>query len=148
VEVDPEGMEIVPLLGERDPRIEQIGLLLKEEIEAEGLLGGRLYAESLATALAISLIRDHSSLGRKAARKAARERGGGLPRRALKEVIDYIGDNLQKDLTLAEMAGVAHMSPYPSRVCSRNLRGLPRTATSSSAASSGRRCCSAVAPCP
>ncbi len=112
VEVDPEGMEIVPLLGERDPRIEQIGLLLKEEIEAEGLLGGRLYAESLATALAISLIRDHSSLGRKAARKAARERGGGLPRRALKEVIDYIGDNLEKDLTLAEMAGVAHMSPY------------------------------------
>jgi AraC family transcriptional regulator len=112
VQVDPEGMEIVPLLGERDPRIEQIGLLLKEEIEAEGLLGGRLYAESLATALAISLIRDHSSLGRKAARKAARERGGGLPRRALKEVIDYIGDNLQKDLTLAEMAGVAHMSPY------------------------------------
>lgn len=112
VEVDPEGMEIVPLLGERDPRVEQIGLLLKEEIEAEGLLGGRLYAESLATALAISLIRDHSSLGRKAARKAARERGGGLPRRALKEVIDYIGDNLEKDLTLAEMAGVTHMSPY------------------------------------
>lgn len=112
VEVDPDGMEIVPRLGERDLRIEQIGLLLKEEIEAEGLLGGRLYAESLATALAISLIRDHSSLGRKAARKAGRERGGGLPRRALKEVIDYIGDNLEKDLTLAEMAGVAHMSPY------------------------------------
>jgi AraC family transcriptional regulator len=124
VEVDPEGMEIVPLLGERDPRIEQIGLLLKEEIEAEGLLGGRLYAESLATALAISLIRDHSSLGRKAARKAARERGGGLPRRALKEVIDYIGDNLQKDLTLAEMAGVAHMSPYHFSRLFKESKGL------------------------
>ena len=36
VEVDPEGMEILPILGSRDPRIEQIGLLLKEEIEAEG----------------------------------------------------------------------------------------------------------------
>jgi hypothetical protein len=69
VEVDPEGMEILPILGSRDPRIEQIGLLLKEEIEAEGLLGGRLYAESLTTALANSLIRDHSSPGRKAARK-------------------------------------------------------------------------------
>ena len=69
VDVDPEGMEILPILGSRDPRIEQIGLLLKEEIEAEGLLGGRLYAESLTTALANSLIRDHSSLGRKAARK-------------------------------------------------------------------------------
>lgn len=68
MDVDPEGMEILPILGSRDPRIEQIGLLLKEEIEAEGLLGGRLCAESLTTALAISLIRDHSSLGRKAAR--------------------------------------------------------------------------------
>jgi AraC family transcriptional regulator len=112
VDVDPEGVEILPILGLRDSRIEQIGLLLKAEIEAEGLLGGRLYAESLATALAISLIREHSSLGRKAARKAARDHAGGLSRRALKEVIDYIGDNLEKDLTLAEMAGVAHMSPY------------------------------------
>jgi AraC family transcriptional regulator len=112
VDVDPEGVEILPILGLRDPRIEQIGRLLKEEIEAEGLLGGRLYAESLATALAISLIREHSSLGRKAARKAARDHAGGLSRRALKEVIDYIGDNLEKDLTLAKMAGVVHMSPY------------------------------------
>ena len=112
VDLDPEGVEILPILGLRDPRIEQIGLLLKAEIEAEGLLGGRLYAESLATALAISLIREHSSLGRKAARKAARDHAGGLSRRALKEVIDYIGDNLEKDLTLAEMAGVARMSPY------------------------------------
>jgi len=63
VDVDPEGMEILPILDSRDPRIEQIGLLLKEEIEAEGLLSGRLYAESLT---------------------------GGLSRRALKEVIDHI----------------------------------------------------------
>jgi hypothetical protein len=54
VDADPEGMEILPILGSRDPRIEQIGLLLKEEIEAEGLIGGRLCAESLTTALAIS----------------------------------------------------------------------------------------------
>ncbi len=112
VDVDPDGLEILPIMGLRNPRIEQIGLLLKEEIEAEGLLGGKLYAESLATALAITLIRDHSSLGRKAARRAARERAGGLSRRALEEVIDYIGDNLQKDLTLAKIAGAAHMSPY------------------------------------
>ncbi len=112
VEIDPDRVEIVPLLGARDSRIERIGLSLKEEVEAEGLVGGRLYAESLATALAISLIRDHSSLGGSAARKAAREHTGGLSKRALKEVIDYIGDNIEKDLTLAEMAGVAHMSPY------------------------------------
>ncbi len=112
VEVDPDGVEIVPLLGVRDLRIERIGLSLKEEVEAEGLLGGRLYAESLAAALAITLIRDHSSLGRAAAKKTAREHTGGLSRRALKEAIDYIGDNLEKDLTLAEISGAAHMSPY------------------------------------
>ncbi len=100
VGIDPDEVEIVPLLGVRDPQIERIGLSLKAEVEAGGLLGGRLYAESLANALAITLIREHSSLGRKAASKAAREHTGGLPRRALKTTIDYVGDNLGKDLTL------------------------------------------------
>ncbi len=112
VDVDPDGVEIVSLLGGRDPKIEQIGLLLKEEGESGGLLGGKLYAESLATALAIHLIREHSSLGKNAARKASREYNGGLSRRALKEAVDYIGDNLGNDLRLAEISGAAHMSPY------------------------------------
>lgn len=113
VDIDPDGIEIVPLLGVRNPQIERIGLSLKAEAEAKGLLGGKLYAESLANALAITLLREHSSLGRKGARKATREHAGGLPRRALKAAIDYIGDNLvDKDLTLAEMAGTARMSPY------------------------------------
>ncbi len=112
VDIDPDGLEIVPLLGAQDPRIERIGLALKDELEVEGLLGGRLYAESLATALAITLIRDHSSLARTAARQAVREHAGGLSKRALKDAVDYIGDNLEKDLTLAEIAGAAHMSPY------------------------------------
>jgi AraC family transcriptional regulator len=112
VDVDPDRVEILPLLGTRDPQIERIGLSLKEEVEAEGLLGGRLYAESLASALAIHLIRNYSSLGRTTARKAAREYAGGLSGRALEEAIDYIGDNLDKDLRLADIADATHMSPY------------------------------------
>ncbi|MCA1731891.1 MAG: AraC family transcriptional regulator, partial [Actinobacteria bacterium] len=112
VEVDPDGVEIVSRLTTPDPQIERIGLSLKAEAEAEGLLGGRVYAESLANALAISLIRDHSSLGRAAARKAAREHTGRLPRRVLNDVTDYVGDNLEKELMLADIAGAAHMSPY------------------------------------
>ncbi|MDQ4001304.1 MAG: AraC family transcriptional regulator [Actinomycetota bacterium] len=113
VEVDPDDLEIVHRLCAPDPQIERIGLSLKEEAEADGLVGGKLYAESLANALSISLIRDHSSFGRKAVRKAAAEHIRGLTKRALKEVIDYVGDNLaNKDLTLAEMAGTVHMSPY------------------------------------
>ncbi len=112
VEADPDGIEIVNRLRVPDPQIERIAFSLKAEVEAEEVLGSRLYAESLANALAISLIRDHSSLGRKAVRKAAAEPARGLSKRALKAAIDYVGDNLQKDLTLSEMAGAAHMSPY------------------------------------
>lgn len=112
VEVDSDDLEIMLRVGTPAPQIEQIGLSLMAEIEANGLVGSKLYAESLANALAISLIRDHSSLGRKAVRKAAVEHDGGLSKRALKAAIDYVGDNLKKDLTLAEIAGAVHMSPY------------------------------------
>jgi AraC family transcriptional regulator len=112
VEVDSDDLEIMLRVGTPAPQIEQIGLSLTAEIEADGLVGSKLYAESLANALAISLIRDHSSLGRRAVRKAAVEHGGGLSKRVLKSAIDYVGDNLKKDLTLAEIAGAVHMSPY------------------------------------
>ncbi len=113
VEVDPDDLEIMLRVGTPAPQIEQIGLSLTAEAEADGLVGGKLYTESLANALAISLIRDHSSLGRNAARKVAGEHAGGLSKRALKSVIDYIGDNLaNKDLLLDEIAGAAHTSPY------------------------------------
>jgi AraC family transcriptional regulator len=112
VEVDSDDLEIMLRVGTPAPQIEQIGLSLTAELEADGLVGSKLYAESLANALAISLIRDHSSLGRKAVRKAEVEHGGGLSTRALKAAIDYVGDNLKKDLTLAEIAGAVHMSPY------------------------------------
>ena len=78
VEVDPGGIEIVHRLCAPYPQIERIGLSLKAEVEADGILGGRLYAESLANALAICLIRDHSSVGRKAASFLAGEHTGGL----------------------------------------------------------------------
>ena len=113
VEIDPDEVEIVPLLGVRDPQIERVGFSLKAEVEADDLVGGKRYAESLANALAIHLIREYSSLGRKATRKiAGGEHNGELSKRALKSAIDYIGNNLQKDLTLPEIAGAAHMSPY------------------------------------
>jgi AraC family transcriptional regulator len=113
VEVDPDSLEIILSVSTQDPQIERIGLSLKAEAEADGLVGSKLYAESLANALAISLIRDHSSLGRKVAKKATAAHTGGLSKRALREAIDYVGDNIaNKGLTLADIADAAHMSPY------------------------------------
>jgi AraC family transcriptional regulator len=108
-DVDPDGIEIVPLFSAPDPEIERIGLSLLSEMENGGL-GGGLYAESLATVLALHLLRNHSSLGRGSRQKVGRE--GDFSKRALRQATDYINDNLARKLTLAEIAGVAHMSPH------------------------------------
>ena len=65
----PTGSRSCPLFSAPDPQIERIGLSLLSEMENGGL-GGGLYAESLATVLALHLLRNHSSLGRGSRRKA------------------------------------------------------------------------------
>lgn len=109
--VDADGIELVGSLGGRDPRLEQISMSLLSELENEDFLGG-LYADSLATLLAVHLLRNHSSLGLRAARNAESQSAGGLSKAALRQVTDYIEDNIARDLTLQEIAGVAHMSPF------------------------------------
>jgi len=109
-----DGAEVLPVFRARDPHVERIGLSLKEELETGGL-GGALYAEALANALALHLFREHSSLGDEARRKAASEpKPGGLSRRQLGKVLDFIGDNLASsgELSLAEIAAQANTSPH------------------------------------
>lgn len=110
-DVDAARIEIANVFGVRDPRIEQVGKLLLSELEDGGLMGD-LYAQSLANVLMIHLLRHHSSLGRRNARKLGREYKGALSKRMLRSVTDYVEDNLVHDLTLDELAGIAHMSPY------------------------------------
>ncbi len=114
LEVEPDSVEILNRLAVSDPQIQRLGLLLDAELETGGgLLGGGLYAESLATALAISVLRHHSSLGKSAQKKIMREGSTSeLSERSLREAINYINDKLAKRLTLADIAGVAHLSPY------------------------------------
>lgn len=107
-DLDPDKIELVPLFSAPDPQIERIGLSLLSEMETGGL-GGELYAESLATMLALHLLRNHSSLGSGSRRKVGGE--DGFSKRALEQATEYINDNLPRKLTLAEIAGVAHMSP-------------------------------------
>lgn len=83
-EIGADGAELLDTPRTRDPWAEQILLSLKAELEAGGLPGGGLYAESLANALAVHLLREHSSLGWGARQKAAREPKGGLSAHALK----------------------------------------------------------------
>jgi AraC family transcriptional regulator len=109
---DPGGFEVLDRFCERDEPMERLMLSFLPELESGGL-GGELYGESLASALAVHLLREHSSLGEKAKRRVARKpKPGGLSKRALRAATDYVGDNLASGLSLEEIAKAANLSPY------------------------------------
>jgi AraC family transcriptional regulator len=108
---DPEGLEVLNSVAVRDPVLERTGMALLEELVCCEP-ADRLYAESLAQVLAVHLLRRHSSLGRGASRRLHPSRTGRLSEAALRSVTDYVGDNLPRDLSLAELAAVANLSPY------------------------------------
>ncbi len=105
-EIRPERVEILDNFGTRDPQIEQLGLWLLSELECEGF-GGRLYAESLASALAVHLLRRYSTVG-----AAVRPTVTVLPSFKLRRATEYMNDNLSKGVALSEIAGELAMSPY------------------------------------
>ena len=109
MEVDPDRVEIVGNIGTVDRQIERIGLSFLPELDARPSLGSGLFGDSLAKALAVHLLRAHSSIERRA---ASREPSGRLAERALKRAIDYVEMNLPGDLLLAEIARAASMSPF------------------------------------
>ena len=104
--VYPDRVEIVPTIGARDPRFEQIGLALLGELHADGL-GGRLYAESLATLLAVQLLRHQSAAGLPTPRPASR-----LSPAMLGRASEYVEAHLGDDLSLAALSEAIGLSPY------------------------------------
>lgn len=124
-EIGAEGAELLETIRMHDPQVEHIGLSLKSELEAGEGLGGKLYAESLANALAIHLLRKHSSLGWGARWKAAREPTGGLSAHALKHALDFIDYNLAENISLAQMATVVNLSPRHFSRMFKLSTGLP-----------------------
>lgn len=107
---DPDRIELVDRFETRDAAIEGILRSLAWDLGMGGL-GGELYVQSLATALAVHLLRMHSSLGVAAGRRVEPEPRGSLPRPALRLVLDHVEANLGGRLSLAEVAALAGCSP-------------------------------------
>lgn len=91
--------------GVADARAEHIGRALLAEGEA-GAPSGGLYAESLATALAVHLLRAYGI-----ARPARTTHRGGLAPCRLKRLTAYVHDHLAEDLRITALADVAGLSP-------------------------------------
>jgi AraC family transcriptional regulator len=89
----------------RDRHIQSLMLALHADLE-DGSPAGPLYGESLGLALAGYLVRRYSA--RNSARLSYR---GSMPTLRLNRTLEYINQNLGRDLRLWELAQVAGMSP-------------------------------------
>jgi AraC family transcriptional regulator len=107
IEIDPERVELIPEFRVRNPQIEQILMLLRLELHKGGGWVGRLYVKSLANALAVHLLRDHSATQ---PRVALFE--GGLGDRKLLQVTDYINEHLEQDIKLKDLAQLLGISQF------------------------------------
>jgi AraC family transcriptional regulator len=88
-----------------DRHLRSLILALRADLE-DGSPAGRLYGESLGTAMAVYLARRYGAIR---ARLTAR---GGLPAYRLRRVRDYVASNLAKDLSLADLAALSGTSPH------------------------------------
>jgi AraC family transcriptional regulator len=102
----PDRVELAEACAARDPLIKQIGMALMREGESEQP-AGRLYAESLGNLLAVHLLRHYSANS-----VMVRAALGGLSGNRLRRAIEFITDNLERDLALAEIAESVELSPF------------------------------------
>jgi AraC family transcriptional regulator len=104
----------------RDPQIEHIGWALMGEVQ-HGYPSGRLYLDCMATALAVQLLRNHSS----AEGSRAVADYGSLGRHRLRRIESYIDENLHRSLSLQDIAHLVGMSISQLKVTFRKATGVP-----------------------
>jgi AraC family transcriptional regulator len=97
-------IELIPQFSIDDPVIRHLALALKTEIQT-GCMSGRLYGESLGTALAARLVANYA-----VSKPLLEFKANGLSQSQLGRVIDYIQANLAQDVSILDLAIVTNMS--------------------------------------
>jgi AraC family transcriptional regulator len=116
---DPNQLFISNRFQFKDPQLENLCWAVRDEMEA-GYPSGKVYTDSLATALAARIVHHHSSLARNTARKLGKISPGKL-----RQVMAYIEDRLGENLSLADIADYAGMSASHFKVVFREATGQP-----------------------
>lgn len=102
--LNPDKIELRPIVISRDPQIEYIARSFLAEMQSEGL-GGRLYSESLATQFAIHLLRNYCTFPLQ-----LKQYEGGLSSRKLQAAIDYITTHLESSISLNDLARISQIN--------------------------------------
>ena len=104
------GLELSSAFAVPDETMARLMAALADEV-AGGGLGGRLYAEGLANALAVHLLRRYSPLGKgQPLELGLGDSAADVPAKTVRRALDFIGDNLTSDLSLADIAQAANTS--------------------------------------
>jgi AraC family transcriptional regulator len=114
-----QGVELAPSIHIRDPQVERIGWMMQAE-DRDAYPGGRIFADSLACALATRLLAVQSRNVTTPAKS-----GHELPAWRLRHVIEYIEAHLDQNLSLAELAAVAGFSMSHFKSLFRQTVGMP-----------------------
>jgi AraC family transcriptional regulator len=92
---------LAPKIGARDPLVEHVVRALLAELSAPEP-AGRIYADSLATALTTRILQNFAPVG-----AAGRQT---LSKPQIRRLVDFVEANLDQDLSLEQLAQVAGMS--------------------------------------
>lgn len=93
--------------GSRDEMIEQIALSIISELSNQSA-AGRIFVETASLMLAARLLRKYCDSGA----SSLLSHDSQINQVRLRRVLDYISVNLANDITLADLAGIACLSPF------------------------------------
>ncbi len=105
---DPARLELIPRLGDQDPTIERLALGIADAL-TDPDPSASVYADYLARAFAIRLLRTHSTRAGPAG--GASPGGGGLTRAQLARAVECMEAGLAGPLSLDSIAATAGLSP-------------------------------------
>lgn len=104
-EMDTKRIDLANCFCQQDLNLQHIAMLLLAELQSGGMMG-RLYLESITQALVIHLLQHYSEVT-----QTITPQNRSLTNIQLQQAIDYIHTNLDRDLSLVEIAKVINISP-------------------------------------
>lgn len=114
----PDGFEFRELYQHHDPLIQHLGLMLLDSLDSKEPVG-RMYSDSLIQTLTLHLLTNYGTT------KPTKQLSiGGLSGHKLRLVKEFVRENLDSDLGLADIAAVANLSQFHFARSFRKSTGL------------------------